>query len=236
MKRYQAILFDMDGTLLPMDAEGFVKAYFKALSAEFVPLGVTPEKLLQPFWAATKAMMVNDGSRLNADVFWDVFSRMTGVAREKVEPICDRFYTEGFLNARIATGENPLAAKAVRLAHEKADRVVLATNPLFPMVAQETRMGWVGLTPADFDLVTHYTSDSYCKPNPAYYLSICERMGVDPHRCLMLGNDDREDMHAASAVGMDCYLITDCRLPQADKPWNGPMGTFRDAVDMLGAL
>ncbi len=236
MKHYQAILFDMDGTLLPMDTEAFLKLYIKALAGTLAPLGIAPDQLLAPFWAATKAMMTNDGSCLNADAFWSVFSQMTGVPRETVEPVCDAFYTGAFLSCRAATGENPLAAQAIRLAHEKAEKVVLATNPLFPMAAQKTRMSWVNLSPADFDLVTHYTSDRFCKPNPAYYLSICERMGVDPGHCLMIGNDDREDMHAAAAAGMDCYLVTDCRLPLADTPWKGAMGSFADMVEMLQTL
>lgn len=236
MKRYQAILFDMDGTLLPMDMEAFIKAYFKALSAVFIPLGVMPDKLLEPFWAATKAMMKNDGSALNADVFWNTLCPMLGIPRETLEPLCDGFYRTGFLSARAATGENPLAKEAVRLAREKADHVVLATNPLFPMIAQEIRMGWVGLTPDDFDLVTHYASDRFCKPNPAYYLEICKRLNVDPRQCLMIGNDDREDMYAAQSVGMDCYLITDCRLPMQESPWQGNMGSFGEMTAMLRSL
>ena len=38
MKKYQAILFDLDGTLLPMELEGFARAYFGALAKE---LGLT---------------------------------------------------------------------------------------------------------------------------------------------------------------------------------------------------
>ena len=34
------------------------------------------------------------------------------------------------------------ADKAMRLAREKADKVVLATNPLFPMAGQATRLSW----------------------------------------------------------------------------------------------
>ncbi len=235
MKRYDAILFDMDGTLLPMDAEAFIRTYFKALALELSPL-IPPEKLMEPFWAATKAMMQNDGSALNADIFWTTFSALTGVDRALVEPRCDQFYTTGFLACRAATAPNPLAAEAVKLAHEKAEKVILATNPLFPLIAQKTRLSWVGLAASDFDLVTHYTSDRFCKPNPAYYRSICERMGLEPARCLMIGNDDREDMHAASRAGMDAYLITDCRLPAEDVPWQGPMGTFDQAIDLLRSL
>ena len=236
MKRYQAILFDLDGTLLPMDLEAFTKLYFVALAKELAPFGFTPETLFKPFWAGTKAMMANTTGKLNSDVFWETFTAMTGVSRETVEPVCDAFYANGFQSGRVATKDNPLAVEAVRVAREKADKVILATNPLFPMAGQKTRLSWLGLIPEDFDLVTCYTSDRHCKPNPAYFIDICTRMGLDPAKCLMIGNDDREDMHCATAVGMDCYLVTDCRLPDKDNPWTGAQGSFTDMVEMLKSL
>ena len=151
-------------------------------------------------------------------------------------PICDAFYETGFQAARAATMENPLAKEAVRIAQEKADKVVLATNPLFPMAGQKTRLSWLGLSPEDFDLVTCYTSDRHCKPNPAYFADICARLDLEPAKCLMIGNDDREDMHCATAAGMSAYLVTDCRLPDKEHPWTGPMGTFSDMVQMLEKL
>ena len=234
--RYQAILFDLDGTLLPMELESFAKIYIGALAKELAPFGLTPETMLKPFWAATKAMMVNTTGKLNADVFWETFSGLTGINRNAAEPVCDAFYNVGFQAARAATRENPLAKEAVRLAHEKADKVVLATNPLFPMAGQKTRLSWLGLTPENFDLVTCYTSDRHCKPNPAYFVDVCERLNLDPRQCLMIGNDDREDMHCASSLGMDCYLVTDCRLVDKDNPWTGTMGTFAEMVEMLQKL
>jgi len=234
--RYQAILFDLDGTLLPMELEAFAKIYIGALAKELAPFGLTAETMFKPFWAATKAMMGNTTGKLNADVFWETFSGLTGVKREQVEPICDAFYETGFQAARAATMENPLAKEAVRIAREKADKVVLATNPLFPMAGQKTRLSWLGLMPEDFDLVTCYTSDRHCKPNPAYFADICARLDLDPAKCLMIGNDDKEDMHCATAAGMAAYLVTECRLPDKDQPWEGPMGTFADMVQMLEKL
>lgn len=233
---YQAILFDMDGTLVPLDMDAFMKVYFKELSAVVAPLGVTFDAFVPAIWAGTKAMVKNDGTRRNVDVFWDTFCGLTGVERNQAEPLCDGFYTQAFHLCRACTQPNPLAAEAVRLAHKKADKVILATNPLFPMAGQITRMSWVGLKPEDFDLVTSYESDSFCKPNPAYYASICERLGVSPERCLMIGNDEREDMHAASALGMETWLTTDCRIPCPEKPWTGAQSTFAQMVEKLRAL
>ena len=234
--RYQAILFDLDGTLLPMELESFAKIYFGALAKELAPFGLSPEALFKPFWAATKAMMGNTTGKTNSDVFWETFSGLTGVDRAQVEPICDAFYTAGFQAARAATKDNPLAREAVRVAHEKANKVILATNPLFPMAGQRTRLSWLGLAPEDFDLVTCYTTDRYCKPNPAYFADVCARMDLDPQQCLMIGNDDKEDMHCATAAGMAAYLVTDCRLIDQENPWQGPQGSFAEMVEMLQKL
>ena len=124
----------------------------------------------------------------------------------------------------------------MRIARQKAEKVILATNPLFPMAGQVTRLSWLGLKPEDFDLVTCYSTDRFCKPNPAYFTDICARMGLEPGRCLMIGNDDREDMVTAQAAGIPGYLVTDCRIPMADKPWQGPQGTFADMLEMLRAV
>ena len=234
--KYQAILFDLDGTLLPMELKGFAKAYFGALARELADFGIPAETLVKAIWGGTEAMLKNDGARLNVDVFWDVFTALTGIERAAVEPRCDAFYSTGFHAARIATMPNPLAVEAVRLAHEKAEKVVLATNPLFPMQGQATRISWLGLKPEDFDLITCYSTDRFCKPNPAYFADVCRRIGVDPARCLMIGNDDREDMHCATAAGMDAFLVTDCRLPCAESPWSGAQGSFTDMVAMLKSL
>ena len=232
----KAVLFDLDGTLLPMDQDAFTKGYFKELAGVLSPLGIEPEALISAVWAGTKAMVKNDGAVSNKEVFWKEFEKLTGQKPERFCEVSDQFYSNEFNRAQRYTGENPLAKEAVRLAGLNGRKVVLATNPLFPYVGQATRLGWIGLKPEDFCLVTSYESDSYCKPNPRYYESICERIGVKPESCLMIGNDEREDMHAAGSIGMNCILAADCMIPCAEQPWNGEKLTFAELVKKLGTI
>lgn len=234
--KYRAILFDMDGTLLPMDTDAFTKGYFKYLYLKLVKYGLPAESFGKIMWAGVSAMVKNDGSMTNEEAFWIDFKARTGLDKDPINSECLEFYGNEFHTAKKFTTENPLAVEAVKAAREKAEIVALATNPLFPMVGQNTRMSWVGLKPEDFDLVTSYETDSYCKPNPKYFLSVCERLGVQPEECLMIGNDEGEDMYAASSVGMDCYLVTDCMIPNEKHPWNGPKGSFPELVEMLRTL
>ena len=40
------VLFDLDGTLLPMDQDEFVKAYFGALAKKMAPHGYDPKQFV----------------------------------------------------------------------------------------------------------------------------------------------------------------------------------------------
>lgn len=236
MSKYKAILFDMDGTLLPMDMDEFTKGYFHFLAKKLSGFGIESDKLIAAVWEGVSAMVINDGSVTNDKAFWTRFEKITGVSEEIIGDACLEFYSNEFHEAKIFTQDNPLAREAVRIAHEKAPIVALATNPLFPMCGQVTRMSWIGLTPEDFDIVTSYESDSYCKPNPKYFLSVCDRLGVTPDECLMVGNDEYEDMYTASSVGMDCYLITDTSIKSEKHPWDGNSGSFKEFIEMLSEL
>ena len=232
----KAVFFDLDGTLLPMDQHAFTKAYFGLLAKKLAPMGIAPEALIAAVWNGTKAMVKNDGARSNEEVFWASFEAETGLATALCKPVCDAFYPNEFHDARTETKENPLAAEAVRLAGTKGRTVVLATNPLFPMVGQASRLSWLGLTPENFRFVTSYENSRFCKPNPRYYLELCQQLGLAPEECLMVGNDEVEDMYAASAAGLKGYLVTDCLLPSAEHPWAGPRGTFPELLELLAAL
>lgn len=232
----KAILFDLDGTLLPMDMQEFTTGYFGDL-ADYLGDRVSDRKrFVKAILAGTKAMAANDGSALNEDVFWRTFSAASGIEESLIRGDCDAFYGGEFRKAVRFTRPNPLAAEAVAEARKKAERVVLATNPLFPMAGQRTRLSWLGLAPEDFNLVTSYETDRYCKPNPAYFASVCTRIGAEPGECLMIGNDDEEDGYAGRRAGLDVWIVTDCRIPSEDHPWNGPGGTFAELCAMLRGL
>ncbi len=232
----KAILFDMDRTLLPMDEELFIKTYFGGLARKLCPLGIEKDPLIAAIWKATGAMIKNDGSHTNDEVFWKVFAEETGREVTSYIEASDAFYQKEFYEVKAVTSENPLATEAVKAAREAADKVVLASQPIFPMAAQLARASFVGLKEEDFDLVTAYETESYAKPNPKYYGAICERLGVEPKDCLMIGNDEKEDMFAAKAAGLNCYLVTDYINAREDYPWDGPKGTFADMIEMLKEL
>lgn len=205
----KAILFDLDGTLLPMDEEVFTKAYFSLLCQKVAPYGYEPKQLISTIWAGTKQMMKNDGSKSNEQAFWEVFAQNYGEERMKDKELFDSFYAHEFTQTKAVCEENPLAKEIVRYAREKFGRVVLSTNPIFPKVGTLTRMGFIGLTEEDFDLVTTYENSRFCKPNPAYFQDILQRFSLSPNEVILFGNNESEDGDCAYRCGIRCYLVGD---------------------------
>ena len=218
----------MDGTLLPMDMEQFTNRYFKELAAKVAPYGFDPKTLVSAVWGGTKAMVMNDGSVLNRDVFWKKFGEAYGRDLTDKIPLFDDFYANEFNNVREACGFNPEAGQTLKELKSTGYSLVLATNPLFPMMAQVSRARWAGVSPEDFIYITSYDNSRYCKPNPKYYQELAEKLGLDPAECLMVGNDATEDVSAAAA-DMDVFLITDCLLNRDNVDISGmPHGSFAE--------
>jgi len=205
------ILFDLDGTLLPMDQDVFVKAYMKRLAAKVAPLGYDPKKLIETVWAGTGAMVANDGSARNEDVFWKVFAGAFGEAALGDKPVFDEFYRNEFQQVKDACGFDARSAELIAGLKAKGYRLILATNPLFPQMATHSRVRWAGMNTGDFAWITTYENACFCKPNLKYYEEILGRLGIDPAECLMVGNDVDEDM-IAGRLGMRVFLLTDCLL------------------------
>ncbi len=230
--KYEAILFDLDGTLLPMDYEVFMKGYFKLLAEAVAPFGYTYETLIPAMWRGVGAMVKNDGTKPNSDAFWEVFSGIFGDGVYCHIPTFDEFYRTSFHRAKEFTTPTELSAKVVAAARACADKVILATNPLFPEVAIESRLSWIGLKVSDFDFVTTYENSGFCKPNPAYFSDIMNKFGLTAENCLMIGNNTVEDIAAATAAGIPSYLVTDCLICEGQMP-DCPQGSLQKTLEFL---
>lgn len=229
------VLFDLDGTLLPMDNR-FDKAYFGGLCKKLAPHGYEPNALVATIWQGVKEMVKNDGSRTNEEVFWDAFEKVIGRNARKDEPIFASFYEEDFDAISAVCPRDERAKEVVDFLHEKKIPLVLATNPIFPAIATQKRIAWAGLSPDDFIFYTTYENFGYCKPNPEYYRAILQKIGARPEECLMVGNDVEEDM-IARELGMEVFLLTDCLISRNETDISQyPNGGFDELIAFLNHL
>ena len=232
----KAILFDLDGTLLPLDEKLFVDIYFTELSKVFSEYNIESNKLVEAIWTATHEIIKNDGKRTNEEAFWEKFKSIINIDLLNIKEVLEKFYAnEFFTKLKKCSTENNLAKVAVNLAKKNGRKVVLATNPVFPIDAL-VRLKWTGLDVDDFDYVTHYSNSSFSKPNPKYYLDLCKKLNVEPKDCLMIGNDERQDIFAASSAGMNCYLVTDYLYTYPECKVNCEKGSFEDLIEKLKTL
>lgn len=230
------ILFDLDGTLAPFQQDEFVRVYFGLLVRRLVPMGYDGEKLVRALWKGVDAMIGNSGAVTNRQVFWECFTQEMGMQALALETILDDFYATDFDGARSCLTARTDRSGLIRSLRRRGYGVVLATNPIFPAVAIETRLGWVGLSQADFDYVTAYENSRRSKPNPGYYRDILDHIGRRGEECFMAGNNPVDDM-AALEAGISGYLVTDCIENPGDLPLEDyTHGSFRELEAYLAGL
>ena len=163
----RAVLFDLDGTLLPMNEDEFKKVYFGAVYQKVKHFGYKPEDLVNAIWFGTKAMVKNDGTMPNEERFWQAFSTIYPDSRQRDEKEFNDFYNNDFpkLAFACALPIQPLAAPFIKELKNRGYEVIIASNPIFPIVATKARMVWAGLNPDDFKDITAYENSSFAKPN-----------------------------------------------------------------------
>lgn len=205
----QAVLFDLDGTLLDLDLSDFLRRYFVALERVAEPLfdsSTERSSFMKALNAAVGAMMTSHPGLTNQAVFFDDLRTSTGIDLEAHWPLFEDFYAEVFPGlvgtARPAKG----ARRAVSTALDLGLRVAIATNPIFPRVAVDHRLTWAGVADLPVHIVTTYEQMESCKPNPAYYRQTAGLLEVEPSACLMVGDDRTLDM-PASDVGMTTFYV-----------------------------
>ncbi len=203
----KTILFDLDGTLLPLDTDLFVQKYLEKLSIKMSRY-LEPKIFIDKLLKATEAMIINLDDKTNEEVFIEHFFNDWFVDKEEIMQEFENFYLNEFKSLKSVAKPNPYALEILEHLKSKNINLVIATNPLFPLVAIKERLSWIDLKDDYFELITSYETMKYCKPHIQYYQQIVDIMGINPKECLMVGNDVQEDL-VASKIGMKTFLVED---------------------------
>jgi HAD superfamily hydrolase (TIGR01549 family) len=229
---FSAVLFDLDGTLLDIQLDVFLRAYFTALGPVIATVagpGVSPRDALDAVMAGTRAMSEDESPRTNREVFNERFEQLTGgdLNTPEAELVIDRFYAEEFPALQESHGARRDGVGAVLAARKAGMTTVLATNPIFPLAAIRERMRWAELQESWFEFVTSYETSTSCKPAHGYYREIAQRLSIAPEQCLMVGDDPVLDM-AAADIGMKTFFVG-CG-PSAEADWHGNLSDVRSLL------
>ncbi len=239
-RTYRAVFFDLDGTLLPMDVDAFMKRYFAALGGYVARMGIATDQFMAGMKRGITAMATNDTGHANAESFWPEFLAAIdlpdGVTPDALTDAITDFYENEFGKLGEDVKPNPAAARAINALAAKGYPLVLATMPMFPRRAVEWRLTWAGVDPAAFARITTYENSTAVKPKPNYYAENLAAVGVDGRDVLMVGNNTKEDL-AVCQLGCDAFLVTDFLIDpvgfEVFSVRHGSLEKFADWVETL---
>jgi FMN phosphatase YigB (HAD superfamily) len=245
----KAVLLDLDNTLILFDELTYYKAYFQKLH-HFFGGEFRADELRERVVNGTMGLRYNDGTKNNRQYFMDTFTAGLDTDRQQLWERFMKFYREVYDDMGVTVSvPQGLHAGMDRL-RQTGLKLAIASNPIFPVIAQEKRVRWGRLEPDWFALFTHMENMRHVKPMPAYFHQACDLIGEAPADCLMVGNDPVNDM-AAALAGLQTYRTTDAEVidyasltltddQRQDSPrqiptpdFEGPFARVADVVETL---
>jgi FMN phosphatase YigB (HAD superfamily) len=246
-----AILFDLDNTLILYDELEFYKAYFPRISRAFIDIW-PPDEVRTRLIEATMALRHNDGTKTNVEYFLEKLANGYPERRGELWQRLMGFYESEYDDIQVPIALPKSLHEVIDRLLAKGLKLVVASNPVFPLNVQIKRLSWAGLDKVPFELITTIENMSFVKPRVEYYMEICRKIREVPQACMMVGNDAVNDMVAASA-GLKTYLAGDageldcasfqlsdniqnpCELGIPEPDFKGPLRKLLPVVETLTA-
>lgn len=231
------VLFDLDGTLIDLNQDEFIRLYFVVLLDKLAALGYDRDFMLSALETAIRATKFNDGTCTNEVRFWQSLDGAVGGLTDTLREAIVSFYRDDFAYILEKTCTSYRRSREILdAARGKGLRIILATNPLFPAECTHARIRIGGMSPDDFEYITAYENSSYCKPNPAYFTELIAKLGISPAECIMVGNDTKDDF-SAHALGIPVFVLTDGLINQGNVDLNDyPHGSVDELIMYINAL
>ncbi|MBQ2995362.1 MAG: HAD family hydrolase, partial [Peptococcaceae bacterium] len=155
--------------------------------------------------------------------------------RAEIEPVITRYYQTDFTHIGDNYVPDENMQKAVRLLQEKGYQLLVATTPVVPLIANEERVRWSGLSDINWLDITSFETYNYSKPNLKYYQQICDKYSLNSAECLMIGDSLIKDF-PATELGMEFFLILNADSPEAEQNFTGRKGDRAALLEFVKGL
>ena len=151
------IMFDLDGTLLPVNQDEFVMKVMSVMEAELKKTDIDSTGFLKGMLMGIDTIVKkSDGSCTNEELFWRVFLENSGISQDTASDFFMDFYNGAYLLATEAVNYNTLISDTVTYLKNKGYNMILATSPVFPEIAIMERMKWNDVFPEDFSYISSF--------------------------------------------------------------------------------
>ncbi|MBN2136036.1 MAG: HAD family hydrolase [Acidobacteria bacterium] len=221
------ILIDLDATLITLDWRKNMHKYYRKLKEILHDLDLKSSYFFDVKWAANKTMNDETDDMINIEKYFSYLNKKTDIEDKKNREFYFRFYDEMFADFRGDVREVEGSHDLIAAAKSKGFKIILATNPLFPLSAVSERLRWGNLDPEDFNFITHMQNFHHCKPSPKYFAEIMKTQKVDPVKALMVGDDYKYDIIPSKKMGFHTWW----HLP--NKPMKKRKGTLSGRLTYL---
>lgn len=222
-KKIDIALIDLDGTLINLDWRKNMSQYYKKIKRILPDLGANLTYFYAIRWAAKKMMADESGDMLNIEKFFKYLARATKIPDEKNREMYFKFYYESFSDFKGDIAEVDGAHDLIKICKKNGMKLVLATNPVFPLQAVSERLSWGKFDAEDFDLITHIQNFSHCKPSTQYFLEILKRIGGKIEDTFMVGDDHYYDIKPCQKLGIKTWWCLDRKTAVRKKTLSGKL-------------
>ncbi|WP_210388978.1 HAD family hydrolase [Olsenella sp. HMSC062G07] len=210
----KAVLFDLDDTLIDINLGAFMARYLAGqarilsrvlrVAPPFAYLAVVEGYLRIDSFSRTDDLT-------SERLFFQTVCRRVGRPLDLdvlAEPLAyyDAEYIDRFRGGIVQAGPRAGSHEAIEAARSLGLEVALATNPVFSLAVDRTRMRWGEIDPAVFAGVSHWANSRRSKPCARYYQEFVSSLGLVPQECLMVGNDAGRDF-PRPAIGMPTAYV-----------------------------
>jgi len=201
----RAVIFDLWGTLIPLDFERWQRMF--ASLAE--TLGVPLEDFEREWRGDYHQRLVSD---LRAS-----FERVCcslGVTQEGAVDECLELRIEGHRETFVPREDAVTTLRELRARGYSTGLITNCSSEIPELLGESSLAGL-------FDVEVFSSSAGLRKPDRAIYELAATRLGVDPELCLYVGDGDDQELDGARDFGMQAVLLRlgDTRPPEN---WQGP--------------
>jgi putative hydrolase of the HAD superfamily len=226
----EAVLFDWGGTLTSFHSIDLLDAW-RVVAEVLAPERV--DELAAALLEAEHEVWARTSTTMRSARTSEVLRAASDAVGLPVDEVLHELAVSSYLDHWAPTTRpRPDAVPTLRAISARGLSIGLLSNSHWPRHQHESWLARDGL----LDLIDErvYTSDlEHVKPHPAAFAALVDALGVDPRRCVFVGDRLMDDVHGAKNVGMRAVWLRNAAVPRYDVEPDAVIDELIELVDVV---